>query len=65
MRVGLLKQNYDKNTKINALKTDNPPPPLNKKKPKTQQPKILQNKKKCGDCLYFFFLNLLHLRNGA
>lgn len=63
MRVGLLKQNYDKNTKINALKTDTPPP-LNKKKPKTQ-PKILQNKKKCGDCLYFFFLNLLHLRNGA
>lgn len=63
MRVGLLKQNYDKNTKINALKTDTPP--LNKKNPKTQQPKILQNKKKCGDCLYFFFLNLLHLRNGA
>lgn len=64
MRVELLKQNYDKNTKINALKTDTPPP-LNKKNPKTQQPKILQNKKKCGDCLYFFFLNLLHLRNGA
>lgn len=63
MRVGLLKQNYDKNTKINALKTDTPP--LNKKKPKTQQPKILQNKKKCGDCLYFFSLNLLHLLNGA
>lgn len=62
MRVGLLKQNYDKNTKINALKTDIPP--SIKKKPKTQQPKILQNKKKCGDCLYFFFLNLLH-RNGA
>lgn len=55
MRVGLLKQNYDKNTQINALKTD---PPLNKKNPKTQQPKILQNKKKCGDCLYFFFFKL-------
>lgn len=33
MRVGLLKQNYDKNTKINALKTDIPPPSI-KKPPK-------------------------------
>lgn len=37
MRVGLLKQNYDKNTKINALKTDTPPPQYKKTKTTTTQ----------------------------
>lgn len=37
MRVGLLKQNYDKNTKINVLKTDIPPPSIKKTPKNTTQ----------------------------
>lgn len=56
MRVGLLKQNYDKNTKINALKTDIPPPPLNKKKPqKHNNPKFYRIKKVWGLSIFLFF----------
>lgn len=54
MRVGLLKQNYDKNTKINALKTDIPPP-LNKKNTQKHNPKFYRIKKSVGTVYISFF----------
>lgn len=54
MRVGLLKQNYDKNTQINALKTDIPPP-LNKKNTQKHKPKFYRIKKSVGTVYISFF----------
>lgn len=62
MRVGLLKQNYDKNTKINVLKTDTP---LNKKTPQNTTTQNFTELKKVRGLSIFLFLNLLHFRNGA
>lgn len=55
MRVGLLKQNYDKNTKINALKTDIPPPSIKKKPQKHNNPKFYRIKKSVGTVYISFF----------
>lgn len=52
MRVGLLKQNYDKNTKINVLKTDTP---SIKKTPKHNNPKFYRIKKSEGTVYISFF----------
>lgn len=54
MRVGLLKQNYDKNTKINALKTDTPPPSIQKNQ-NHNNPKFYKIKKSVGTVYISFF----------